>query len=502
MDQAQITVLEYPDNVRLRKEMYLIDANHCLQEIIDNSVDEYSAGRCNTIKIEVKPSKDSKFPMLTVTDNGGGIPTSLSTDPKYKNKTQLYLALSKTHSGAKFGAQTGYKTMTSGLHGVGAACVNAVSTYFEAEVIHDKTISNILFNRGLLVNEKYNVPYNGTIKHGTKISFVLDDTLWKNDEYDFSKVLSRLEQLSYLNPKLKFIFKDKEKNYEFYHEHGLIEYFQNIISTKSMLDTNPVVITKVVNNNEVGDIRIDIALGYSNGYSGEIYSFVNNVHTQSGDHVTGFNAGVSKAIIGYYSSNEKYKSLVKSLTSEDTKEGLIALISVKVMSPKFEGQSKASIKMPEVRAAVSNLVNDELKFYLERHPVFSKALGDKLEKAAKARIAAKRAREAIRNVKNSLEASMPAKLMACSNKKPEESEIFLVEGDSAAGSAGQARDPKCQAILPVFGKILNTEKSREDEVLNNSKLLEVIKALKCNIGKGFDINKIRYHKIIIMADAD
>lgn len=504
MEQAQITVLKFPDSVRLRKEMYLINPDHCFYEIIDNSVDEFSAGRCKTIDVEIKKS-NSVFREIIVKDDGGGIPTTLSKDPDHKGFIDAEIALSTLSAGGKFQQTGSYTTNTSGLHGVGASCVNAVSNSFNATIYHDKTVTELNFEKGIIKKRSINKPFSQDI-HGTTISFVLDDTLWKDESYNFETIKKRLLQLSYLNPGLKINYKNSFNNSTeeigYYHEKGLSEYFSDLISNKSMLDTTPITIEKIVNNDQVGDIQISIALGYSTGYSSEIYSFVNNVNTAGGDHVTGFNAGTAKAITAYFASNDKYKSLNKVLTSEDTKEGLVALISVKVMAPKFEGQSKSSIKMPEVRNAVSTVVFEEVKFYLEQHPNFSKLLADKLEKATKARIAAKRAREAIRNAKNTLESSLPGKLAACSSKKPEESEIYLVEGDSAAGSAVQARDSKTQAILPVFGKILNTEKSREDEVLNNSKLLDVIKALKCGIGKTFDIDKLRYHKIIIMADAD
>lgn len=504
MEQAQITVLKYPDNVRLRKEMYLINPDHCFYEIIDNSVDEFSAGRCKNINITVEDS-GSVFPRITVEDNGGGIPTTLSKDPDHKGEIDAFVAMTTLSAGGKFQQEGSYSTNTSGLHGVGASCVNAVSNDFSVTIYHDKTKTKLTFEKGISKTKSINKPFDKDI-HGTTVSFILDDELWKDETFNFDIIKRRLKQLSYLNPGLKISYKNTIENQkeeiEYFHEKGLGEYYTDITATKNMLDSNPIVIEKTVNNKEVGDIYINIALGYSSGYSSEIYSFVNNVNTSGGDHVTGFNAGIAKAITSYISSNEKYKSLNKILTSEDTREGLIALISVKVISPKFEGQSKASIKMPEVRNAVNSVVYDEVKLYLEQHPSFSKLLADKLEKATKARIAAKRAREAIRNAKSTLDSSLPGKLSACSSKKPEESEIYLVEGDSAAGSAVQARDSKTQAILPVFGKILNTEKSREDEVLNNTKLLDVIKALKCGIGKTFDIDKIRYHKIIIMADAD
>ena len=430
MEQAQITVLKYPDNVRLRKEMYLINPDHCFYEIIDNSVDEFSAGRCKNINITVEDS-GSVFPKITVEDDGGGIPTTLSKDPDHKGEIDAFVAITTLSAGGKFQKEGSYSTNTSGLHGVGASCVNAVSNNFSVTIYHEKTKTELTFCKGISETKSINKPFDKNI-HGTTVSFVLDDELWKDESFNFDIIKRRLKQLSYLNPGLKISYKntidDQKEEIEYFHEKGLGEYYTDITTTKNMLDSNPIIIEKTINNKEVGDIYINIALGYSSGYSSEIYSFINNVNTSGGDHVTGFNAGIAKAITSYISSNEKYKSLNKILTSEDTREGLIALISVKVISPKFEGQSKASIKMPEVRNAVNSVVYDEVKLYLEQHPSFSKLLADKLEKATKARIAAKRAREAIRNAKSTLDSSLPGKLSACSSKKPEESEIYLVEG--------------------------------------------------------------------------
>ena len=504
-DQAQITVLKFPDNVRLRKEMYLIDPNHCIYEIVDNAVDEYAAGRCKNITVKVSEYDDEETKII-VSDDGGGIPTSPSKDPDHKGKCQAEVALGTLSSSGKYGTEDGYKTATSGLHGVGASCVNAVSKLFTAQILHNKMVTNLHYEKGILKHKEVNCPTDSN-EHGTSITFMLDRDLWKSEQYNFDIVRRRLQQLTYLNPGLTIKWV-KEKNNVLvedvtnYNENGLQAYYQNLTSAKLMLVNEPIIVNKTVKNDEVGDIQINVAFGYSQGYTGESYSFVNNVTTQSGDHVVGFNTGVVKAIQNYLSANDKYKNLNKNLTSDDCKEGLVTLISVKVMAPKFEGQSKSSIKMPEVRSAMYNTVLEEMKLYLDQHPQFVKALTEKLEKAAKARIAAKRARESIRNAKNTLAADAPAKLAACSSKKPAECEIYLVEGDSAAGSAVQGRDSRIQAILPVFGKILNSEKSREDEVITNSKLLEVIKALRCGIGKSFDIDKLRYDKIIIMADAD
>lgn len=507
IEQAQITVLRFPDNVRLRKEMYLIDPNHCIGEIVDNAVDEFAAGRCKTITVMVSDLIEGDFPVVVVQDDGGGIPTTPCKDPEYEGHCQAYVALGALTTSGKYGGQGSYKTATSGLHGVGAACVNAVSSLFEATIWHDNTVSQLKFEKGICTEENINLKATDSPENGTKISFRLDKELWGEESIDLPVLKKRLKQLAYLNPGLtiNLYYSTSEDAYaeeeEYYYPEGLKQYFDYLTSSKSMLSEG-IVINKDVEDPVVGKIEIRSILGYGTGYTSNIQSFVNNVTTLGGDHLTGFTAGVSRAINLYLTSNDKFKTLVKNLTSDDTKEGLVALISVKVMAPKFEGQSKKSIKMPEVRSAVYNLVTDELKLYMDQHPAFVKALTEKLEKAVKARIAAKRARDAARSVKSSLVNDTPEKLAACSSKKPEECEIFLVEGDSAAGSACQGRDSRIQAILPVFGKILNAEKSREDQVISNPKLLEVIKALKCGIGKNFDINKLRYHKIIIMADAD
>ena len=501
MSQAEITVLKFPYNVRLRKEMYLINPDHCIYEIIDNAVDEFSAGRCKSITVAVK-EYENQFPIIRITDDGGGIPTTLKPDADGIERSQFEIALGSLSSSGKYGREGGYTTVTSGLHGVGASCVNAVSTFFTARTWHDNLFSQITWEKGLVKDRKIDTKVNEE-SYGTSITFQLDKELWKDETFNWDIIKRRLQQLSYLNPGLKITFKkSNELPVEYYHENGLSEYFADLTGAKIMLSSDAININKTIEDNELGKIQISSSFGYSNSYSSECYSFVNNVSTQSGDHVTGFNTGISKAVSLYFKDNDKYKNLSKNLTSEDCKEGLISIISVKVMNPKFEGQSKSSIKMPGIRSIVNDVIAEEFKLYLDQHPAFVKTFADKLEKAIKARVAAKKAREAIRNAKSTLESSLPGKLMACSSKRPEECELYIVEGDSAAGSAEQGRDSKYQAILPVFGKILNTEKSRENEVLTNGKLLDVVKALKCGIGKGFDIDKLRYHKIIIMADAD
>lgn len=505
INQAEITLLRFPGNVRKRKEMYLIDPNHCIYEIIDNAVDEFNAGYAKLISMRVEHS-ETGFAKIIVTDDGRGIPTQLSNDPEHLEETQAEVALGNLTAGGKFGTDKGYQTITSGLHGVGASCVNATSESFKAIIEHNRTVTVLLYEKGILVDRSIEKPTDSDA-HGTCIEFVLDSELWKGEDFDLAVIRRRLKQLSYLNPGLRITYFEtaldgNNIDEEYYHEDGLLDYFTDITSSRILLEEKPVRITKTVRDYDVGNIGIDIVFGYTTSFTSEIYGFVNSVSTAAGDHYKGFNMGVNRAVSSFFAESDKYKNLVKNLVIDDTKEGLCAVISVKVMYPKFEGQSKQSIKMPQVGSAVSALVRDEFKFFLERHPTFVKALADKLEKAYKGRQAAKRARDAARGMKSALDSSLPGKLSACSSKKPEECSLYIVEGDSAAGSAIQGRDSRTQAILPVFGKVLNTEKSRPEDAISNGKLLDVVKALKCGIGKDFDIKKLRYHKIVIMADAD
>lgn len=499
MANDEIYERRFPDNVRHRKEMYLDSPNHCIMEIIDNAVDEFQASYAKTITLTVTAS-GTKFPVITITDDGRGIPTKLSNDPLHKGKTQAELALGTLSASGKFGDGS-YKTATAGLHGVGASCVNAVSNSFKATIRHEHTITRLGYEKGLLMEKTIEEPLKSA-EHGTEISFVLDETLWNYEDYDLPALKKRLKQLAYINPGLTITCHIEDKEETFFFPEGIGRYYSDIVASKTMLNSEAITIDKTVNDSEVGPIEIGIRMGFSSAYTTEVYAFVNNVATTGGDHFIGLSQGVVRAVTVFLEGNTKYKNVLKNLASDDCREGFFALMSVRVMAPKFEGQGKKSIKMPPVRSAVYNAVVDELKLYLEQHPNFVKALAEKLERASKSRLAAKRARDAIRSAKTTVDSSLPGKLAACSSKKPEECAIYIVEGDSAAGSAVQGRDPKYQAILPVFGKILNASKAREDEILKSEKLLDVIKALKCGIGNTFDLKKLRYHRIVIMADAD
>lgn len=503
IEQAEITVLRFPENVRRRKEMYLIDPNHCIYEIIDNAVDEFNAGYASAMDVRIERVGTSSFERVTIWDNGRGIPTAPSRDPEHVGETQAEVALGNLTAGGKFDAASGYKTVTSGLHGVGASCVNATSQSFEAVIYHEGTRTTLNYEFGILKTKAIHEPISDKYKHGTRISFILDNQLWQGESFALDIIHHRLQQLTFLNPGLKITYTANDKTEELYHPAGLDDYYTALAGTKELLEAKPVRLTRRVDDPEVGAIDLDFVFGYSKAYSTEVYGFVNGVATTGGDHYVGFNNAVKTAVTSFFNDNDKYKKLAKELTTEDTREGLVAIFSVKVMYPKFEGQSKLSIKMPQVRSAVYNVVLEGFKSYLEQYPTFVKALAEKLEKAFKSRQAAKRARDAARGVKNALvDSSLPGKLAACSSKKPEECSLYIVEGDSAAGSAIQGRDSKTQAILPVFGKVLNTEKSRPEEAVNNSKLLDVVKAMRCGIGKDFNLSKLRYHKIIIMADSD
>ncbi|PTY92983.1 DNA gyrase/topoisomerase IV subunit B [Heyndrickxia sporothermodurans] len=507
-EQAQIDFLEFPESVRKRRGMYIVDKAHTVFEIVDNSVDEAAAGYCTAIAVAVVGNT------ITVEDNGRGIPVTPHKDPKFKGLSQAEVAFTTLHAGGKFGKDGGYTTNTGGMNGVGASCVNALSDHMTLSIKTGGSKYEIEFEKGLITKnvEKVEDNVEGT---GTTVTYTFDPEIWGEETLDLKKVKKRMRQLAYLNPGLLiYVYFDTvdangnevKSEDQFLFPEGLKSYVEQLTKSKKLISdialTNQVIESTDAEGKPL-PIDVQIAYAYTEGYNQEIYTFVNNVATENGgDHLTGFTMGVSKAIERYALEN-KFIKAASDISSDDTREGIVGIVSIKVRDPHFEGQGKSKIKMNNVRQAVRTVTEAHLYDHLEQDMEQAKGIINKTLMAAKARLAAKKAREATRNKKELLEnTGLPGKLADCQTKKPEESELFVVEGDSAAGSAKQARDRKTQAILPVFGKILNVEKSRFDSVLKSEKIQDVLKALKCGIADTFDINKLRYHKIIIMSDAD
>jgi DNA gyrase subunit B len=492
---AQIEVLEYPQNVRKRKEMYLPNKDHAVFEIVDNAVDEYAAGRCTSIAVVIHGDE------VIIEDDGGGIPITPHKDPKFNGLSQAEVAYTVLHAGGKFGGEGSYKTATGGLHGVGAAVVNALSEDLSLFIKTGGDKYEIKFSKGEIVNN-LNIVDSGLENTGTEVHFKLDPEMWGDEKFDLKRINRRIQQLAYLNPGLLIynnidsIDKDgKEYKIEqqYCYPEGLLSYLEKLTKNKTLVSG----LTGTLLNEEGTEIAI--AMAYTSNYSEDIYTFCNNISTEDGgDHLIGFRAGITKAINEYAVKN----NIKTVFESEDTREGLVAIVSIKVTEPKFDGQGKSKIRMPEIRGVVRKAVEEFTMDYLDKNPSEAKAIFDKIATAAKAREAAKKARDNARKTKDLVEGGLPGKLADCASDDPEESEIYIVEGDSAAGSAKQGRDRRTQAILPIFGKILNVEKSRLSDVLKNPKLLDMLKAFKCGIAEEFDISKIRYHKIILMSDAD
>lgn len=487
--QAQISDLPFPDCVRLRKGMYISTLNKMVDEIVDNSVDESFAGYCNNIAVVISPN------YILVEDDGRGIPI---TKMPGKNITQVESAFTKLHSGGKFGKDGGYGKKTSGMHGVGGSCVQALSSEMQVTVKTGGVEYLTSFEKGHITEHTHEV--GATDERGTTVRFVPDSEIWQESEPLNMKTLRRrIKETAFLNPGLNMHYFVLVENDEvatqevFCYPEGVKTYIEEITAKKK-------VITDVVDMSRSFEYKgdtmdIQLAFVYTDNYNEEVYTFCNNVATtDNGDHLTGFYMGLTEAV----------KSFAPELAckSEDIKEGIVAIVSVKVPDPDFEGQNKSRLKMLPVRTAVKNIAKEIIIEYLDKNPSIAKIIISKIESAVKAREAAAKARETARKNKALSQSGTPNKLAECTSKKPEECEVYIVEGDSAGGSAKQGRDRKFQAILPVFGKIQNTEKAKMEDVVKNMKLGEFVKAVKCGIGEEFDIAKLRYHKIIVMSDAD
>ena len=491
----QIQVLDGLEHVRKRPGMYIGSVSirglhHLAYEIVDNCVDEALAGYCTKINIEIEPGN-----VISVEDNGRGIPVDIHPKTKISAAETVYTQL---NAGGKFGGDSGYK-VSGGLHGVGASVVNALSEWTEVTIQRDGGIFQMKFNRGKTIQKLTRI--GDSDKTGTKVRFLADSTIFETLDYDYETLENRFREMAFLTKGLYISIEDKRgetpKKAEFCYEGGLVSFVEFLNKNKEKINQKPVYIDKD------GEVPVEIAFQYTTSYSENIYSFVNNINTiEGGTHLEGFKRALTKTFNDYAKSHNILKEKDGNLQGEDIREGITAVISVKVREPQFEGQTKTKLGNSNVTGIVQSLVNDALSTFLEENPAVAKAILEKCISASRAREAARKARELVRR-KNALESTtLPGKLADCSSKKPEECEVYLVEGDSAGGSAKQGRDRRFQAILPLWGKMLNVEKSRADKIYNNDKLQPVILAVGAGIGAEFDISKIRYGKIIIMADAD
>ena len=491
----QIQVLEGLEAVRKRPGMYigstsLKGLHHLVYEVVDNSIDEALAGYCTHIEVTIEEDNS-----ITVVDNGRGIPVAMHKI----GKPAVEVVLTVLHAGGKFGGD-GYP-ISGGLHGVGISVVNALSEQTEIEVKRDGFLWKISFARGLTVNSLEKVrPLEEGEERGTKVWFKPDSEIFPDTVYDFETLKIRLRELAFLNKGLTITLADKrtDKKEIYYYEGGLTSFVQFLNENRT-----PVNQTVISLEGIKSDVVVDIALQYNDGYSENILTFVNNIFTEEGGtHLSGFRSGLTRTINDYGRSSGIIKENEDNLSGEDVREGLTAIISVKVREPQFEGQTKTKLGNSEVKGIVDNIISDGLKEFFEEHPAEAKSIVTKNINAARARQAARKARELTRR-KNALEiSSLPGKLADCSEKNPDMTEIYLVEGDSAGGSAKQGRDRKFQAILPLRGKIINVEKARLDKILANEEIRAMITAFGTGIGEEFDITKRRYDKIIIMTDAD
>ena len=491
---AEIQVLEGLEAVRKRPGMYIGSTSssglhHLVYEIVDNSIDEALAGYCTDISVSI--NEDGT---ITVSDNGRGIPVDIQAQT---GRPALEVVFTVLHAGGKFGGG-GYK-VSGGLHGVGASVVNALSEWLQVQVHKEGKIHEMRFSRGHITQE---ITVIGTTdRTGTTVTFKPDDQMFDTVEYDYSILHTRMREQAFLNAGLRISIEDKrpgrEQSDTMCYEGGIREYVTFLNQNKTELHQEVIYVS-----GSKGDSTAEIALQYNDGYTENLVSFANDIRTpEGGMHETGFKAALTRVLNAYGLKYGMIKGDDK-VSGEDCREGITAVISVKLTEAQFEGQTKAKLGNAHIRTLVDSLVSDQLAVYLEEHPVVARTILDKALTANRAREAARKARESIRRKTALGGAAMPDKLRDCNENNPELTEIYIVEGDSAGGSATQGRDSRFQAILPLWGKMLNVEKARADKVYGNDKLQPVITALGAGIGEEFDPTKLRYHKVIIMADAD
>ncbi len=491
-----IQILEGLEAVRKRPGMYigstsLRGLHHLVYEIVDNSVDEALAGYCNEIKVFINEDNS-----ITVEDNGRGIPVGIN---KKAGIPAVEVVFTILHAGGKFGGG-GYK-VSGGLHGVGASVVNALSNWLEVEICSGGKIHKQRYERGHVCYPLKVVGDCPADKTGTKVTFLPDDTIFEETVYDHDILKQRLREMAFLTKNLKIVLIDKrEENYEktFHYEGGIKEFVQYLNSSKTALYENVLYFEGTKDN-----VYVEVAMQHNDSYNESSFSFVNNINTpEGGTHLAGFRNAITKTFNDYARANKLLKESETNLSGEDIREGMTAIVSIKIEDPQFEGQTKQKLGNSEARGAVDGIVSEQLTYFLEQNPNIAKIICEKSIMAQRAREAARKARDLTRR-KTALEGmSLPGKLADCSDKDPKNCEIYIVEGDSAGGSAKTARNRATQAILPLRGKILNVEKARLDRIYGNAEIKAMITAFGTGIHEDFDISKLRYHKIIIMTDAD
>ena len=493
-DESQIQVLEGLEAVRKRPGMYIGTTSsrglhHLVYEIVDNSIDEALAGFCSHIEVTINEDNS-----ITVVDNGRGMPVGIH--PKIGRST-IEVIMTVLHAGGKFGGG-GYK-VSGGLHGVGASVVNALSEACEVTVTREGKVWQQKYSRGNILGDVTQIGESDG--HGTKTWFKPDHEIFETTEFEFEILQSRLRELAFLNKGIRITLSDKregqEKGETYYYEGGIKEFVNYLNRNKNVLHPEPIYV-----EGEKDGIIAEVSLQYNDGYTENLYSFANNIDTiEGGTHLVGFKTAITRVINDYAKKFGHIKESDKNLSGDDVREGLTAVVSVKISEPQFEGQTKTKLGNSEVRGVVDSIVADGVGTFLEENPAVGKIIIDKALMAARARDAARKARELTR--KSVLERStLPGKLADCSSKDPMECEIYIVEGDSAGGSAKQGRNRKFQAILPLRGKILNVEKQRLDRILNADSIRSMVTAFGAGIGKDFDVSKLRYNRVIIMTDAD
>jgi DNA gyrase subunit B len=492
-DETQIQVLEGLEAVRRRPSMYIGSTgpkglHHLVYEVVDNSIDEALAGVCDRIDITILPDNS-----VRVVDNGRGIP--VKTHPKL-GKSTVEVVLTILHAGGKFGGE-GYK-VSGGLHGVGVSVVNALSEWLRIEVMRDGGIYCQEYRRGKPVTDLQRV--GKSREDGTTVHFLPDAEIFENVDFNYDTLAQRLREVAFLNKGIAISITDERTDAKslFKYEGGITSFVRHLNKNKDALHPEPIYVER-----EKDGCIVEIALQYNDGYQENILSFANNIHTyEGGTHEAGFKSALTRVVNDYARKNGLLKEAEANLTGEDIREGLTAVLSVKLLDPQFEGQTKTKLGNSEMRSIVDSITAEGLGIYLEENPSVARKTIDKAVNAARAREAARKARELTRR-KNALEVTaLPGKLTDCTVRDPAMSELYLVEGDSAGGSAKQGRDRRFQAILPLRGKIINVEKARLDKILNNEEIRTLITALGTGISEDFDITKARYHKVVIMTDAD